>query len=81
VTVRGATGLVTLEDIVEQIVGEIHDEHDAHRPRSTAARRLYWVAARTHMTSLNEALDWTLPKHDYELAGLCWPRSTASRAR
>jgi len=68
----GATGIVTLEDVVEQIVGNIEDEHD----RTLASvERLpdgsYWVAARTNIVELNEALDWTLPKRDYEtIAGL-----------
>ena len=67
-----ATGIVTLEDIVEQIVGEIQDEHDrAPATVEPLPDGSYWVAARTHIDELNEALDWNLPKHDYEtVAGL-----------
>ena len=68
----GSTGVVTLEDIVEQIVGDIRDEHD--RTPATVERLpdgSYRVAARMHIDELNEALDWDLPKADYEtVAGL-----------
>jgi CBS domain containing-hemolysin-like protein len=68
----GATGAITLEDVLEQIVGKIEDEHDR---AAASVERLpdgsYWVAARTHIDDLNESLDWTLPKRDYEtIAGL-----------
>ena len=68
----GATGIVTLEDVLEQIVGEIEDEHD-RAPASFERLRdgSYWIAARTNIDEVNEALDWNLPKQDYEtVAGL-----------
>ncbi len=67
-----AVGIVTVEDIVEQVVGEIQDEHD--RTPDTVERLpdgSYRVAGRAGIDELNEALDWELPKGDFEtVAGL-----------
>jgi len=68
----GAVGIVTVEDIVEEIVGEIRDEHD--RTPDTVERLpdgSYRVAGRASIDQVNEALDWDLPKDDFEtVAGL-----------
>jgi Mg2+/Co2+ transporter CorB len=66
-------GLVTLEDILEEIVGDISDEHDVSR--SSAVRR---EAGGTYMTDgvvtvrdLNRDFEWDLPEDDAAtIAGL-----------
>jgi CBS domain containing-hemolysin-like protein len=68
----GSEGIVTVEDIVEEIVGEIEDEHDRHPSSLTPLPDgSYLVAARFTIDELNEALGWKLPKLDYDtVAGL-----------
>jgi Mg2+/Co2+ transporter CorB len=65
-------GLVTLEDILEEIVGEIEDEHDATiegvHPQPDGA---VIVDGDVGVRELNRALDWNLPdEHAVSVAGL-----------
>jgi Mg2+/Co2+ transporter CorB len=65
-------GLVTLEDILEEIVGEIEDEHDATiegvHPQADGS---VIVDGDVGVRELNRALDWELPdEHAVSIAGL-----------
>lgn len=65
-------GLVTLEDIVEEIVGDIADERDRETPtvRPDAEGRVV-VDGRTPVRDLNRQCDWALPEDEaVTIAGL-----------
>jgi len=74
----GATGVVAIEDILEEIVGEIEDEYDEAEPdlitREPAGS--FRVMGKTPVARLNEALKLSLPLgEDYEsIAGLILDR-------
>jgi putative hemolysin len=54
----GTAGLVTLEDVIEEIVGEIQDEHDAERPLWTRLdEQTVVVDARLDVETVNQVLD------------------------
>ena len=65
-------GLITLEDIIEEIVGEIADEHDVEvEGIERGADGSYLVEGTTTIRDLNRACDWQLPDEEANtLAGL-----------
>lgn len=65
-------GLVTLEDILEEIVGEIEDEHDiGSEPIEITEEGKYIIEGSMAIRDLNRELDWNLPTEDAAtLAGL-----------
>ena len=70
----GAEGIVSLEDILEEVVEDIQDEYDAAEPEVQLIRRLddgtLLVNARVDLADLSEALKLELPKGRYSsLAG------------
>jgi magnesium and cobalt transporter len=67
----GVSGLVTIEDVLEEIVGDIDDEHDADAVADI--QRLeegrYLVQALTPIDDFNEALDTEFPDDEYDTIG------------
>lgn len=68
----GTAGLVTIEDILEELVGEIADEHDEPEPQPIHRidARTAEVDARVRVEEVNEALDIALPADEaYDTVG------------
>ncbi len=67
----GTAGLVTLEDIVEEIVGEIQDEYDADEQAECLllSRNTYSVDARMNLDDLNEQLSTQIEAENVDTIG------------
>ena len=66
----GTAGLVTLEDLLEEIVGEIADEYDVESPRSsTCADGSLRVPGRTPIDEVSEELGMELPDTEWDTVG------------
>jgi CBS domain containing-hemolysin-like protein len=66
----GTAGLVTLEDLIEELVGEIVDEYDVEEPPvQPLGDGEVSVTARLPVDELNELLDADLPEGDWDTVG------------
>jgi putative hemolysin len=67
----GTAGLVTLEDVIEEIVGDIRDEYDQEKPLVKSVGKREWlVDGKIDIEELNEQLNLNLPsEEDFESLG------------
>ena len=67
----GTAGLVTVEDLLEEIVGEIRDEYDIEEPLIQIIDENHAIVnARMNIDDLNDQMDMEIPEsEDYETIG------------
>jgi CBS domain containing-hemolysin-like protein len=66
----GTAGLVTLEDVLEELVGDIRDEFDLEEPEVTErADGVVVVSGRMSIDEVDELLDVPLPKGSWDTVG------------
>lgn len=65
----GTSGLVTLEDILEEIVGEIQDEFDAEPPKMESTPEGYVVDGLVLIEEVGQRLGVDLPRHESNTLG------------
>lgn len=66
----GVEGIVTIKDLVAELVGELHDEFDPGTPSVTQIAPSVWIAdGRLDIDDLADALDQTIPEGHYSTVG------------
>lgn len=66
----GTSGLVSIEDIIEEILGDIQDEHDDDElVEVKISETTFLFSGRQEIDYLNEKYNWDLPEGDYDTLG------------
>lgn len=66
----GVSGILTLEDILEEIVGDIQDEFDNEEEEIVPCGENEWICdARINLEDLNESLGIDIPTDDFDTLG------------
>ena len=66
----GISGIVTMEDIIEEIVGDIQDEFDKEREDIITINENVWLCdARVDLDDLNETINSDFPNEDFDSLG------------
>lgn len=65
----GTAGMVTVEDLIEEIVGDVRDEHDVEPPDVVQAGRGWLVSGLLRIDEVAEGTEFRAPEGDYETIG------------
>jgi putative hemolysin len=65
----GTAGIVTIEDIVEELVGDIIDEYDVEEPEIVEAAGGWLIDGRTHLDDVNETTGANFESEEFDTIG------------
>jgi CBS domain containing-hemolysin-like protein len=65
----GTAGIVTMEDLIEEIVGEIYDEYDEAEPGPTAGTDFITLPGDMAIADINRRYGFSIDDEDYQTIG------------